>query len=65
MPKKSDDNKTENLADDKPENPINRKSVNQAIDSRAKNFLTDAEMKKFLAAARKGRHSVRDFCCAI
>jgi len=30
--------------------------------SHAKNFLTESEMKKFLAAARKGRHSVRDFC---
>ena len=52
MPKKSADNEIE-------------KSVNQAIDSHAKNFLTESEMKKFLAAARKGRHSVRDFCLML
>ena len=57
MPKKSPDNKTENSA--------NLKSVNQAIDSHAKNFLTESEMKKFLDAARKGRHSVRDFCLML
>ncbi len=62
MPKKS--------ASEKTENSVNQKSVvqepaNQTIDAHAKNFLTDAEMKKFLAAARKGRHSVRDFCLML
>ena len=57
MPKKS--------ADDKTENAVDLKSVNQAIDAHAKNFLTESEMKKFLAAARKGRHSVRDFCLML
>ncbi len=60
MPKKSIDDKTEN-----PDNQNNQKSVNQAIDAHAKNFLTESEMKKFLAAARKGRHSVRDFCLML
>ena len=44
---------------------VGQKSPNQAIDSHAKNFLTEAEMKKFLAAARKGRHSIRDFCLML
>ncbi len=60
MPKKSIDDKTEN-----PDNQNNQKSVNQAIDAHAKNFLTESEMKKFLGAARKGRHTVRDFCLML
>lgn len=60
MPKKSIDDKTEN-----PDNQNNQKSVNQAIDAHAKNFLTESEMKKFLGAARKGRHSIRDFCLML
>ena len=35
------------------------------IDQNAKNFLTKSEMKKFLEAARKGRHGVRDFCLML
>ncbi len=57
MPKKS--------ADDKIEYSENQKPVSQAIDAHAKNFLTESEMKKFLGAARKGRHSVRDFCLML
>jgi site-specific recombinase XerD len=41
------------------------KAEYQTIDRNAKNFLTEAEMKKFLAAARKSRHSVRDFCLIL
>ncbi len=52
MPENSADNKTE-------------KSINQTIDTHAKNFLTESEIKKFLAAARKGRHAVRDFCLML
>lgn len=37
----------------------------QTIDRNAKNFLTEAEMKKFLVAARKSRHSIRDFCLIL
>lgn len=36
-----------------------------AVDSKSKNFLTDAEMKKFLSAARRGRYGVRDFCMML
>lgn len=57
MPKNSAVEKTENAAE--------RKAVCQTIDAQAKNFPTDAEMKKFLIAARKGRHSVRDFCLML
>jgi type 1 fimbriae regulatory protein FimB len=32
-----------------------------AIDGRDKNFLTEPEMKRFLEAARRGRHGVRDY----
>ena len=35
------------------------------IDQNAKNFLTDSEMKKFLAAARQSRHGVRNFCLLL
>src|SRR5215204_1059242 len=38
---------------------------NETIDQNAKNFLTDSEMKKFLAAARKSRHGVRNFCLML
>ena len=31
------------------------------VDSRGKNYLTESEIQKFLTAARKGRHGVRDF----
>ena len=37
----------------------------QTIDQNAKNFLTSSEMKKFLAAARKSRHGVRNFCLML
>jgi type 1 fimbriae regulatory protein FimB len=37
-----------------------RKSRNAAVDRRGKDFLTEAEMKRFLDAARHGRHGVRD-----
>jgi site-specific recombinase XerD len=36
------------------------KTTKLAIDDRGKNFLTEAEMKRFLEAARRGRHGVRD-----
>ena len=37
------------------------KRVKQAVDARAKNFLTEAEIKRFLDAARRGRHGTRDY----
>lgn len=36
-----------------------------AVDSSSKNYLTEAEIKKFLAAAKKGRHGVRDYCLML
>src|SRR4051794_14905010 len=30
------------------------------VDSRAKDYLTEAEMKRFLDATRQGRHGIRD-----
>jgi type 1 fimbriae regulatory protein FimB len=35
------------------------------VDDRPKNFLTEAEMGNFLKAARKGRHSVRNFAMLL
>ncbi len=37
----------------------------KTIDNDAKNFLTESEMNKFLTAARKGRHGVRDHCLML
>src|SRR5262249_45227315 len=37
-----------------------RKRAKQVADRRRKDFLTEAEMKRFLDAARGGRHGVRD-----
>ncbi len=42
-----------------------KKSIIETVDSRSKNFLTESEMKRFLASARKGRHSVRDYCLML
>ena len=36
-----------------------------AVDSRPKNFLTEAEVASFLKAARKGRHSVRNYAMVL
>ena len=36
------------------------KATKEAIDDRGKNFLTEAEIKHFLEAARRTRHGVRD-----
>jgi type 1 fimbriae regulatory protein FimB len=36
-----------------------------AVDNRAKNFLTEAEIASFLQAARKGRHGVRNYAMAL
>lgn len=41
------------------------KRQSRAVDPKEKNFLTESEIKKFLAAARKGRHSVRDYCLML
>lgn len=37
------------------------KVTTTVIDDRGKNFLTEAEMKRFLEAERRGRHGVRDY----
>jgi len=42
--------------------PINPES---AVDTRKKNFLTEAEIESFLKAARKGRHGVRNFAMLL
>ena len=36
-----------------------------AVDTRPKNFLTEAEIQNFLKAARKGRHSIRNFAMLL
>lgn len=41
------------------------KKSNHTVDRKEKNFLTEAEMKKFLEAARKTRHGVRDHCLML
>jgi type 1 fimbriae regulatory protein FimB len=37
------------------------KHEKQTVDSRGKDFLTEAEMKRFLEATRQGRHGGRDY----
>ena len=37
----------------------------KAVDARSKNFLTEAEIGNFLKAARKGRHSIRNFAMLL
>lgn len=44
---------------------MNQKTEKLHKDATEKNFLTEAEMKKFLTCARKGRHSVRDYCMML
>jgi integrase len=39
--------------------------TDSAVDARAKNFLTEAEMENVLKAARKGRHSIRNFAMLL
>jgi integrase len=36
-----------------------------AVDGRGKDFLTEAEMDRYLGAARQGRHGVRDHCMML
>ena len=36
-----------------------------AVDSRPKNFLTEAEIASFLKPARKGRHGARNYAMAL
>jgi hypothetical protein len=38
---------------------MSKKQEKQTVDSRGKDFLTEAEMRRFLEAARHGRHGVR------
>lgn len=40
---------------------MKKKREKQTVDSHGKDFLTEAEMKHFLEAARHGRHGVRDY----
>src|SRR6266545_4616491 len=40
---------------------MKKKREKQTVDSRGKDFLTEAEMKRFLEAARHGRHGIRDY----
>ena len=36
-----------------------------AVDAADKNYLAEAEMTKFMSAARKGRHGIRDYCLML
>src|SRR5215510_11844979 len=40
---------------------MKRKRDKPTVDRRGKDFLTDAEMRRFLESARHGRHGVRDY----
>ena len=40
---------------------MQKKREEQTVNSHGKDFLTEAEMKHFLEAARRGRHGVRDY----
>lgn len=38
-----------------------KSAATEVVDGRRKDFLTEAEMRRFLAAARSGRHGTRDY----
>ncbi len=40
---------------------MKKKREKQTVDGQGKDFLTEAEMKRFLEAARHGRHGVSDY----
>jgi type 1 fimbriae regulatory protein FimB len=40
---------------------MKKKPAKETVDHHVKDFLTEAEMKRFLEAARHGRHGVRDY----
>ena len=37
----------------------------ETVDERRKNFLTEAEIERFLKSARNGRHGVRNFAIML
>ncbi len=39
--------------------------TNTTVDNRKKNFLTESEIKRFLNATRRGRHSKRDYLLVL
>jgi type 1 fimbriae regulatory protein FimB len=41
--------------------PLRKTRTQDTVDRRGKDFLTEAEMQRFLDAARRGRHGVRDY----
>src|SRR4029453_2442605 len=42
-----------------------RINTENPVDTRRKNFLTEAEIESFLKAARKGRHGIRNFAMLL
>ena len=44
---------------------ISLTEAENAVDSRPKNFLTEAEVASFLKAARKGRHRIRNYAMVL
>jgi len=42
-----------------------KSETRDAVDGRTKDYLTEAEMKRFLDAARSGRHGVRDYALLL
>src|SRR5262252_10038948 len=44
---------------------MKKKPAKQTVDSRGKDFLTEAEMRRFLEAARHGRHGARNYAMML
>jgi len=62
-------NSLQNVLSDAKSTTANRRKVKsaskQTVDDRGKDFLTESEIKRFLDAAKQGRHGARDYAMML